>query len=104
MNYIDKKNQIATRKATVLAKYDDLFRETMELVVDMATLLETTKPTSPQQEEWVLYLARNVEADSIFRLAAALQYAKDPTNKDAVASLIENIEVNNPKIKIKSIK
>lgn len=104
MNYTDKKNEIGARKARVLAKYEDLFRETMELAVDMATLLETTHPTSDQQEEWALYLARSVEADSIFRLASALQYVKDPTNEEVVSTLIENIEVNHPKMKIKRMK
>ena len=98
MNYIDKKKEVMTKKDIVLAKYNNLFRESMELVVEMSSMLDTTNPSVEDQLDWIEYFGMSQEAGQIFRLAAVLQYVKNPTDQEVVSNLLTDIEVNNSNI------
>ena len=98
MSYIEKKMDLLRKKEEILREYDDFFREVMEFGKD-ARNLENEAKNPMQQLDLVQFITEDVEMIKLFRLMSALLYVENPSDKEIIAALKENIKINVKKMK-----
>ena len=81
--------EIVKKQQSVMKKYNELFNEVNELIVALQSSLTKENATI----DWLHYMVSE-DVDKSFRLAAALHYVEEPSDKKIVSALKENIKIN----------
>lgn len=99
MDYNNKKTELLNKQTIVLQKHKELLREVCELVVGLQNLLENNNNSMDETVEWIRYMSQDKDVDKSFRLAAALQYAENPSDIEVVQTLKNDMKLNRVKAK-----
>ena len=94
MSYNEKMVEMQKKGKDLLKSYDKLFWDTMFFISELAHYPEKENFNIKQQLEWMKFMVNDEDMVTITRLAVALQYVNEPTDKEVIASLKENIQVS----------
>ena len=94
MGYNEKKFEMEKKGKKLLEEYDKLFLDTMFFMSELGNLPDKEKFNFIEGLKWMDFIFSDEDVVKITRLAVALQYVNEPTNKEVIDSLKENIKTN----------
>lgn len=104
MNYSEKKNLLELKKSIVMKQYEKLWHDVDALVVEMKDFLLYETGGLNETIDYMHNYFEGETTEKIFRLAIALHYVANPSDKENVYLLKEDIKTNKVKSKKYSAK
>ena len=94
MNTIEKQLEMQRKGEEILKTYDRLFWNTMSFISELGHYQDKANLNMIEALEWMKFIISDEDMVKITRLAVALQYVKEPTDREVISSLKENIRVS----------
>ena len=94
MNTIEKQLEMQRKGEELLRTYDKLFWNTMSFISELGHYQDKANLNMIETLEWMKFIINDEDMVKITRLAVALQYVKEPTDREVISSLKENIRVS----------
>lgn len=95
MSYGEEKEILLQKQTELLKKYNELRDLSMQLSVEMFYLIGDGHLNKEEALDWETTVTNSDDYEKFSRLAIALQYVENPTDKKVITVLEENIRVNN---------
>lgn len=94
MSYNQKKVEMEKKGKKLLEAYDKLFGDTMSFISELGHYQSKANLNMIEALEWMKFIINDEDMVKITRLAVALQYVNEPTDKEVISSLKDNMQVS----------